>query len=61
MVQLPLARRQSFLELTNTTERLQQEVSLLQRSIARLDRDQPSGRVATLFDTDKWKRIFSRN
>jgi Lon protease-like protein len=61
VVQLPLARRQSFLELTNTTERLQQEVSLLQRSIARLDRDQPSGRVATLFDTDKWKRIFSRN
>ncbi|MBM3494683.1 MAG: ATP-dependent protease [Armatimonadetes bacterium] len=61
VVQLPVSRRQSFLELTNTSERLQQEVSFLQRSIARLDTSRSAGQIATPFDSERWKDVFSRN
>lgn len=61
VVQLPLMRRQQFLELTSTSERLQQEIAYLQRSIERLERQQDESRIATPFDPDDWKDVFSRN
>ena len=61
IVQLPLSRRQQFLELTNTPERLQQEIVYLQRNIQRLVKENDEARIATPFDPDDWKDVFSRN
>lgn len=61
VVQLPLVRRQHFLELTSTPERLQQEIVYLQRGLERLEQQQEESRIAAPFDPDQWKDVFSRN
>jgi Lon protease-like protein len=61
VVQLPLNRRQVFLELTSTAERLQQEIAFLKRGIERMSKPEVAGRIATPVDPEKWMDVFSRN
>lgn len=60
ILQVPVERRQKLLEMTNTPERLQEEIAWLQRALKHLE-ESPRGRVASLMDPSKVRDEVSRN
>jgi ATP-dependent Lon protease len=61
VLQLPLERRQQFLESTSTSERLQQEIAWLQRGIKHFASNEGGGQIARPIDTSKAREEVSRN
>lgn len=61
VVNLPSERRQLLLESTSTSERLQQEIAYLQRSIELLGDSDARAQVARLLDASKAREEISRN
>ncbi len=61
VLQLPLERRQQFLESTSTPERLQQEIAWLQRGIRHFESGESAGQIARPIDTSKAREEISRN
>lgn len=61
VIQLPLERRQQFLESTSTSERLQQEIALLQRGVKKIIDSEAAAQVARPLDSAKAREEISRN
>lgn len=60
IMQIPVERRQKLLEMTNTPERLQDEIAWLQRALQHLEA-LSENRVARLLDVSKVRDEVSRN
>lgn len=61
VIQLPSERRQRLLEMTNTPERLQQEITWLQRGIQQLEPAETRAQVARRLDPARAHEEVSRN